>query len=145
MPAVHIPKYPIPLRRLATLAVPAALLCLGACSSQDEPLTWQDLDGPERTYVQRLVVLERAKALALADREYGSVVLDSLQAAWGDSALAETRAGVPDDPARSRLVHDYLLRVLVAEKDSLMEAPFERRLAAPLPEPAPLAAEREGE
>ena len=39
---------------------------------------------------ERMVTLERAKAVALADREQGEALLDSLAAAWGDSFVAAT-------------------------------------------------------
>ncbi|PID81692.1 hypothetical protein CSB20_01795 [bacterium DOLZORAL124_64_63] len=124
----------MPLLIVPLLLLPLLLL-LGGCEAQETPLQWQDLSPAEQTYVRRLVILERAKAVALHDRESGAAVLDSLAIAWGDSAAAEARALAPTDPTRSRLLSAYLLRVLEAEKDSLMTAPTARCLAAPIPRP----------
>jgi len=143
MPAVRSPQISSLERRPRRRRFPGLpilillALGLGACESEEIPLTWQDLSSGEQTYVRRLVVLERAKAVALNDRELGDVVLDSLAAAWGDSAQAEAQAHAPTDPTRSRQLNIYLLRVLEAEKDSLMTIPAVRRLAAPLPAPVP--------
>lgn len=146
MPADHDPTCTpsgLSRRRLWPWLLPLLGWLLAACSSEETPLSEQDLTPAERTYVQRLVTLERAKAVALNDRDRGGALLDSLSAAWGDSALPETRALVPADPTRSRLLYDYLLQVLIAEKDSLMDAPREDRLSAPLPvPPAPAAQEK---
>ena len=69
--------------------VPLAVLLLLAavgCEQGDEP-GLADLTPGERLYVERMVVLERAKAVGLADRGQGNALLDSLAAAWGDSSL----------------------------------------------------------
>lgn len=125
------------IRLLCALAAVAA----GAgCESPGE-LRLDDLDSGERLYVTRVVVLERAKAVALADRSAGDALLDSLAAAWGDSSLVETEAGAPDDPARAAAVGRLLQRVLESELDSLVLAPRADRLSAPLPDPQPAAAE----
>lgn len=117
--------------RLA-LAILIPTLLLSACDQAEEELQLADLTSAEYTYVQRLVVLERAKAIALHDRDLGNTVLDSLSEAWGDSVEAETAALAPTDPLRSREVHDLLKRVVSAEKDSLMLSPTILRLSAPL-------------
>jgi hypothetical protein len=132
--------------RSASLA-PAALACLllaglagqTGCERTDRPLTRADLSEDEARYVERVVVLERAKAFALTDRAAGNVLLDSLATAWGDSALEQTAAGIPGEPTRAAAVAHLLARILEAEQDSLVHAPRAGRLAAPLPEPAPPA------
>ncbi|MCP4574279.1 MAG: hypothetical protein GY838_18105 [bacterium] len=111
-----------------------AVAVLTACDSAQD-LHLDDLAPGEFTYVSRIVVLERAKAVALDDRPTGEALLDSLAAAWGDSSLAETAAGVPDDPARAAAVGRLLERILTAELDSLVLAPRPDRLGAPLPDP----------
>jgi hypothetical protein len=117
-----------------------ALAAGGAgCESAGE-LRPDDLEPGELRYVTRVVVLERAKAVALADRAAGDALLDSLAAAWGDSSLAETEAGVPDDPGRAAAVGRLLQRILEAELDSLVLAPRPDRLAQPLPDPEPAGA-----
>lgn len=114
------------------------LAALPGCAP-DTPadLKLADLTPAERRYVTRLVVLERAKAVALVDRPRGDALLDSLAVAWGDSARRETETGIPAAPLRASQVAVLLTRVLEAELDSLLAAPEARRLAAPLPEPAP--------
>ena len=118
-------------------------VCLAAvgvagCGTDDE-IRLGDLESGERIYVTRVVVLERAKAVALVDRPVGEALLDSLAAAWGDDSLAETEAVVPGDPARAAAVGRLLRRILEAELDSLVLAPRPDRLAAPLPDPEPPA------
>jgi len=118
-------------------------LCLVAagvagCGTGEE-IRLGDLEPGERMYVTRVVVLERAKAVALVDRSLGEALLDSLAATWGDDSLAETEAVVPEDPARAAAVGRLLRRILEAELDSLVLAPRPDRLAAPLPDPAPPA------
>ena len=118
--------------------VPLAVLLLLAavgCEQGDEP-GLADLTPGERLYVERMVVLERAKAVGLADRGQGNALLDSLAAAWGDSSLERTIAGLPDDPQRAAAVGRLLSGILLAEQDSLVNAPRPDRLAAPLPPPA---------
>lgn len=122
----------------ATLAVATALIVLGAgCGEDKSPLAVDQLTPGELTYVTRVVTLERAKAVTLVDRPAGNALLDSLAAAWGDSSLEKTRAGLPTDPLRARLVNELLERLLVAEQDSLIQAPRSDRLRAPLPQPLP--------
>lgn len=123
------------IRLLYVCLVPIAV---AACETGGE-LRVDDLESGERLYVTRIVVLERAKAVALADRPAGEALLDSLAAAWGDSSLAETEAAVPDDPERAAAVGRLLRRILEAELDSLVLAPRPDRLAAPLPDPQPVA------
>lgn len=126
---------PVRVMLLALLLTTAA-----GCRGQSRPLRLQDLTPAESRYVTRFVVLERAKAVALADRRLGDALLDSLAAAWGDSALSETLAGLPADPVRAGRLQQLLGRVLAAEADSLLEAPRADRLGSPLgeaPAPAP--------
>ncbi len=128
-----------------TLLIP--VLFLGACDQPVEELTLADLTPGEPTYIERLVVLERAKAVAFSDRDLGNTVLDSLSLAWGDSVEAETAALAPVEPRRCEAVHELLKRIILAERDSLVHSPYPRRLAEPLhdpvkkpvaePEPAP--------
>jgi len=125
-----------PTTRAARLIL-AAAAGLAGCGDADRPLTVADLTPGEALYVQRVVVLERAKAVALVDRAAGDALLDSLAAAWGDTALDATAAGIPREPERAALVADLLGRLLVAEQDSLTLAPRPDRLGAPLPPPAP--------
>ena len=108
-----------------------------ACHDDPQPLTIDDLSPDETRYITRFVQLERARAVALADPERGNTLLDSLAAVWGDSAAADARALLPVGPVRSAAVHDLLARILRAEQDSLIIAPSPRRLAYPLPDPAP--------
>ena len=51
-----------------------------------EPQPVADLDPAERQVVERYVILERARAVTLADPARGTAILDSLATAWGDSA-----------------------------------------------------------
>lgn len=114
------------------------LLSLAACEKGDPPpLQLGDLSDSELLYVTRLVVLERAKAVALVDRPLGDALLDSLATAWGDSARSETAAGIPADPRRAGQIGRLLNRILAAELDSLIAAPRPDRLSAPLPDPPP--------
>jgi hypothetical protein len=116
----------------------AVLIPVSGCDKKDKPLTIADLNGDECLYVERMVVLERAKTAALLDRANGDALLDSLAAAWGDSSRQETLKGAPKDPIRAEAVTDLLRRVLVAEQDSLMTSTGQERLHLPLPEPAPV-------
>lgn len=133
----------------ARAALPAVLLAVllasaGGCSREPKALGLQDLLPGERRYVERVVVLERAKAVALVDPAVGGALLDSLAAAWGDSSLQDTLAGAPTRPLRAVAVGDLLCRILAAEEDSLVLAPRPDRLASPLAAPlaeAPAAAE----
>lgn len=134
---------------VAAALLPAVLACVLACvlaggCESDGEVGLRDLDDGERRYVERVVVLERAKAVALVDRARGEALLDSLDAAWGDSSLAETLAGVPDEPGRAAAVGRLLQRILAAELDSLVHAPRPDRLAAPLPNPQPAREETSG-
>lgn len=109
---------------------------LAGCGDDPAGLGLDDLTPGERRYVERMVVLERAKAVGLVDRPRGDALGDSLAAAWGDSALERTLAGLPDDPRRAAAVGRLLVGILLAEQDSLVFAPRPDRLAAPLPRPA---------
>ena len=133
---------------LAEVCLAAALLLAATgCENEKTQLTLTDLSGDEYRYVERMVVLERAKAVALIDRPAGDALLDSLAAAWGDSSLVETGAGAPGDPVRSEAVATLLRRVLAAERDSFMAAPRADRLQQPLMDPPPPVPDRppEGE
>lgn len=121
---------------LAQVCLAAALLLAATgCENETTKLALTDLSGDEFRYVERMVVLERAKAVALIDRPAGDALLDSLAVAWGDSSLVETGAGAPADPVRSEAVATLLREVLAAERDSLMAAPRADRLQQPLMEP----------
>lgn len=122
-----------------------ATVLLAGCGDPESPPTLQlgDLDQGELQYVSRILILERAKAVALVDRPAGDALLDSLAYAWGDSAAAETSALVPSDPVRAAQVANLLNRMLEAELDSLLHAPRPDRLAAPLPDPLPAPADPE--
>ena len=117
---------------------PIAFVLAGlvACHDDPQPLTLDDLSPNETRYVTRFVQLERARAVALADPERGTALLDSLAAVWGDSAAADTRTLLPVGAIRAAAVHDLLARILRTEQDSLILAPLPRRLAEPLPDPA---------
>lgn len=122
--------------RPATALALLALLVAG-CGQGPSELEYRQLRPAERLYVERFMVLERARAVALADPARGVALLDSLAATWGDTAEAEARAALPSDPRRAALVQDLMRRLLEAEADSLLLAPHPRRLQAPLPTPAP--------
>lgn len=130
-----------PITKTRTGALPNAcvwlvlLLIAAGCRDEVRPLRLDDLDAAERLYVERFVVLERARVLALVDAETGAAALDSLAAAWGDSALAEARAALPDDSVRLAALHTLLAEILGAEEDSLTLAPVLRRLSAPVLDP----------
>lgn len=124
------------LRRALTLLFSALALVAG-CQGDPDQLELADLDAAERQVVERYVILERARAITLADPARGVAVLDSLAAAWGDSASREAEAALTTRPARATLIHDLLRRLLEAEQDSLVHAPEPRRLTAPLPTPVP--------
>lgn len=112
------------------------VLLLTSCDSKPpEDITLADLTAGEKLYITRLVTLERAKAVALVDRDTGNVLLDSLAIAWGDSARVETASGIPSLPQRAELVGRLLHRILVAEEDSLLHAPRPDRLHAPIVDP----------
>lgn len=116
-----------------TLLIP--VLLLGACEKPEEELQLADLTPGEFTYIERIVILERAKAVAFNDRDLGNTILDSLSLAWGDSVEAATAALAPDEPARCQAVHDLLKRIVIAERDSLVHSPYPYRLAVPLADP----------
>ncbi len=123
--------------QIAPIAPIAFVLAgLTACQHDPQPLTLDDLSPSETRYVTRFVQLERARAVALADPERGTALLDSLAAVWGESAAADARTLLPVGPVRAAAVHDLLARILRTEQDSLIIAPSPRRLAEPLPDPA---------
>jgi len=113
----------------------AILLAVAGCGRGDSPLRLQDLSPAELSYVERFVVLERARAVAMDDRAAGESLLDSLAVAWGDSSLQEARSALEIAPGRLAELHLLLGRILDAERDSLLRSPTPGRLAAPLPDP----------
>lgn len=119
----------------------ALLLLAGAsgawtgCERETGPVGLADLTAGETVYFHRVLEIERAKTLALVDRDRGEAVLDSLAAAWGDSARAEVAAGLTGNPFRAEAVHRLLMRVLEAEHDSLRLHPAGGRLGRPAPDP----------
>ena len=114
------------------------LVILVGCQADPAQFTVDDLSSAERQVVTQYIVLERARVIALADPESGVAILDSLAAAWGDSAAVVAQSKLSIEPARAALVHDLIQRLLEAETDSLVHAPYARRLGEPLPEPAPV-------
>ncbi len=126
-----------PSRRLFILLLLPGLIPAAGCEKNDAPLTLADLSGDEYVFVERMVILERAKTVALLDRETGDALLDSLAVAWGDSSLPLTLAGVPLDPVRSEAVGALLRRVIEAEQESLLTSTGLDRLDRPLPDPEP--------
>lgn len=115
----------------------SCLVVVIGCDREPSVLQLADLTPDERLYIERVVTLERAKAVALSNRPVGTALLDSVAAAWGDSSEIPTTAGLSSEPVRSADVADLLLRILVAEQDSLIHAPRPDRLHAPLPDPLP--------
>ena len=110
---------------------------LAGCEKNDAPLALSDLTGDEYIFVERMVILERAKTGALLDRQTGDAILDSLSVAWGDSSFPLTLVGAPRDPIRSEAVGTLLRRVLEAEQESLLTSTGLDRMNQPLPEPKP--------
>ncbi len=126
-----------PSRRLFSLLLLPILIPATGCDKNDAPLALSDLSGDEFIFVERMVILERAKTAALLDREAGDAILDSLFVAWGDSSFPLTQVGAPRDPVRSEAVGTLLRRVLGAEQESLLTSTGLDRLNQPLPEPLP--------
>ena len=126
-----------PSRRLFFLLLLSGLVPTSGCEKSEAPLALNDLSEGEYLFVERMVILERAKTAALLDRETGDSLLDSLASAWGDSSLPEAMAGAPRDPVRSEAVTELLGRVIEAEQESLLTSTGLDRLDKPLPEPAP--------
>jgi hypothetical protein len=108
---------------------------LAGCEERQKSLQLSDLTQGERLYIEQFMVLERVRAIALVDADLGATLADSLAVAWGDSSMQKVQHGVPDEPARAAAVHDLLLRILEAERDSLVQVPAPRRLTAALPDP----------
>ena len=115
----------------------AAFAVVTGCDSTSDTLEFDDLTADEAAYVTRFVVLERARAVTFSDREAGQALLDSLASAWGDSALPDALALLPDDPVRLAALNDILERILEAEEGSLLGNPSASRLDDPMPEPSP--------
>ena len=130
-----------PSRRLFSLLLLPVLIPVltpsAGCDKSDAPLALSDLSGEEFIFVERMIILERAKTAALLDRETGDAILDSLFVAWGDSSFPLTLVGAPRDPVRSEEVGTLLRRVLGAEQESLLTSTGLDRLNQPLPEPKP--------
>ncbi|MCK9996327.1 MAG: hypothetical protein KAH56_08620 [Candidatus Krumholzibacteria bacterium] len=124
-------------RRLFFLLLLPVLIPAVGCEKNDAPLALSDLSGDEFVYVERMIILERAKTAALLDRETGDALLDSLAVAWGDSSFPLTLAGAPRNPLRSEAVGTLLRRVLEAEQESLLTSNGLDRMNQPLPEPLP--------
>ncbi len=134
-------EFPPPGGLLLGLLLGAAALAGGSpagCGRREAaaPLSPAQLTAPERLYIERFVVLERARAAALADSARGAALLDSLAAAWGDTVPGRLLAELPRRPRRVAALHDLLARLLAAEDESLLADP-RRSLAAPLPPPVP--------
>ncbi len=127
-----------PSRRLFCLLLVSGLVPTIGCEKSEAPLALNDLSEGEYLFVERMVILERAKTAALLDRETGDSLLDSLASAWGDSSLQEAVAGVPRDPVRSEAVTELLGRMIEAEQESLLTSTGLDRLDKPLPDPAPV-------
>jgi len=121
--------------RLLPALILAAVVLGGGCERASEQLALDDLSAAERRYVTRYILLERARAVALADPVAGIALLDSLALAWEDTAAAQARADLPTEPGRAAALHDLVRRLLEAEADSLVYAPRADRLDEPLPEP----------
>ncbi len=123
----------------ATLLTGLALtgLFISGCDKSEEGLHLEDLSRDEYTFIERMVVLERTKAVALMDKETGFALLDSLAMAWGDSALVRTREMAENSPLRSAAVGELLGRILESERDSLLHAPHADRIGLPLSDPLP--------
>lgn len=117
---------------LSLLCVAIALVA--GCQGEPDQIELTDLDAGERQVVERYIVLERARAVAMADPPRGTAILDSLATAWGDSAGIEAERALPTDPKRASRIHDLLRRLLEADQDSLVHAPVPRRLTAPMPQ-----------
>ncbi len=125
------------MRRSGLLPILMVTALFVGCNQNQSPLEIDDLNAGERVFLERYVVLERARAVVLADPVLGVALLDSLAAAWGDSAAVEAEAALPVDPERAALLQNLITRVLTAESDSLIHAPRPDRLDDPLPQPAP--------
>lgn len=125
-------------RRFPLALLTAAVLMTAGCEKEETPLNFSDLTADESLYIERVVILERAKAVALIDRVAGEALFDSLAAVWGDSSLAETVALAPTDPVRAANVAELLRRIITVEQESLKVSPGQNRLALPLPDPPPL-------
>lgn len=119
------------------LAAGLAVVLTAGCGSESGPLELHQLRPAERLYVERYITLERARAVALAEPALGVALLDSLAAAWGDSAAVEAEAALTGEPRRAARLHGLVQRLLEAEADSLIQAPHPRRLHEPLPDPIP--------
>ncbi len=124
-------------RRLLFLLLLPVLIPVAGCEKNDAPLALSDLSGDEFVYVERMIILERAKTTALLDRETGDALLDSLAVAWGDSSFPLTLLGAPRDPLRAEAVGILLRRILTAEQESLLTSNGLDRMNQPLPEPEP--------
>ena len=116
------------------LGLATSLLLLAGCREQEPILQLADLTAGERLYFERVVAIDRANSVALIHRDQGSALLDSLATAWGDSVLPATLDGLTGDPYRNVALGELLLRVVIAEQDSLRWDPARNRLNLPLPD-----------
>ncbi len=115
------------------------LICtlISGCENTADSLQMKDLTQEETLFIQRMVILERTKAVALVDKETGFALLDSLAIAWGDSALERTQELAANSPLRSAAVGKLLGQILKAERDSLVNAPRPDRIPLPVSDPLP--------
>lgn len=111
----------MPMRRFFSTFSVILALAVSGCDRPGDQLT-----ADEARYVERFIALEHARAVALADPDLGDALLDSLAAAWGDSAEAEAMRWFPSDPQRAEMLHSLLQERLEAESDSLARAPISR-------------------
>ncbi len=124
---------------LASIFASLVLVCipLSGCEKSIDDLQLKDLTQNEYLYIERMVILERAKAVALVDHETGFALLDSLANSWGDSASVRTGEMAKNAPLRSAAVGKLLGRILAAERDSLLNTPNPDLIALPLSDPSP--------
>jgi hypothetical protein len=118
----------------AVLSLAVLILSFG-CSREPGELKIEQLNAKERQFVERFIVLERARAIVLSDPLRGTAVLDSLASAWGDTSVDLAVQALPSTPQRTARLYELIARLLEAEADSLIHIPSPRRLAAPLPNP----------
>ena len=118
------------------------LFLLSGCNTGPDSLSLDDLSVAEREYIEKYVILERARAVAMVDGVVGTALLDSLAVAWGESSGVAIGNALPIEPIRAAAVQNLLHKILVAENDSLVFAPFAHRVTEPLPEPGPPTADQ---
>ncbi|MFT5232812.1 MAG: hypothetical protein ACI9UK_002196 [Candidatus Krumholzibacteriia bacterium] len=129
-------------KSLATALLCGALFNSVGCSPDESELELTDLTAGEHQFIDKTITVERALAVTYINREIGNSLLDSLSAAWGDSAVTEITSKLPSNPKRAIKVDELLLRLLIAEQDSFAMNPGANRLHLPLPDlnrPVPVA------